>query len=86
MTINLRKSLFIAAAGAGAYYGMRAALRASRKIDLHDKVVLITGGSNGIGLVCASAFAAEGARNRNASLAPGRRGYARACCRAEGRR
>lgn len=33
-------------------------------MDLHlkDKVVLITGGSKGIGLACAHAFAAEGAR------------------------
>lgn len=33
-------------------------------MDLHltDKVVLITGGSKGIGLACARAFAAEGAR------------------------
>jgi NAD(P)-dependent dehydrogenase (short-subunit alcohol dehydrogenase family) len=32
------------------------------ELGLKDKVVLITGGSKGIGLACASAFAAEGAR------------------------
>jgi NAD(P)-dependent dehydrogenase (short-subunit alcohol dehydrogenase family) len=31
-------------------------------LELHGKVVLITGGSKGIGLACAHAFAAEGAR------------------------
>jgi NAD(P)-dependent dehydrogenase (short-subunit alcohol dehydrogenase family) len=31
-------------------------------LELNDKVVLITGGSKGIGLACALAFAAEGAR------------------------
>jgi NAD(P)-dependent dehydrogenase (short-subunit alcohol dehydrogenase family) len=31
-------------------------------LELHRKVVLITGGSKGIGLACAHAFAAEGAR------------------------
>lgn len=31
-------------------------------LDLHGKTVLITGGSKGIGLACAQAFASEGAR------------------------
>ncbi|TIW53973.1 MAG: SDR family NAD(P)-dependent oxidoreductase, partial [Mesorhizobium sp.] len=31
-------------------------------LELDDKVVLITGGSKGIGLACARAFAREGAR------------------------
>lgn len=31
-------------------------------LNLHGKVVIITGGSRGIGLACAHAFAAEGAR------------------------
>ncbi|MBV9909094.1 MAG: SDR family NAD(P)-dependent oxidoreductase, partial [Hyphomicrobiales bacterium] len=32
------------------------------ELGLENKVVLITGGSKGIGLACAQAFAAEGAR------------------------
>lgn len=32
------------------------------ELSLAGKVVLVTGGSKGIGLACASAFAAEGAR------------------------
>src|SRR3984957_10075180 len=32
------------------------------KLGLEGKVVLVTGGSKGIGLACALAFAAEGAR------------------------
>ena len=34
----------------------------SMELDLEGKVVLVTGGSKGIGLACASAFAAEGGR------------------------
>ena len=40
-------------------------------LGLKDKVVLITGGSKGIGLACASAFAAEGARVAIASRRQG---------------
>src|SRR6186713_661951 len=32
------------------------------KLDLENKVVLVTGGSKGIGLACAKLFQAEGAR------------------------
>ena len=32
------------------------------KLGLDGKIVLITGGSKGLGLACARAFAAEGAR------------------------
>jgi NAD(P)-dependent dehydrogenase (short-subunit alcohol dehydrogenase family) len=37
-------------------------LRQGRRIDFQDRVVLITGGSRGLGLVLARAFAHEGAR------------------------
>ena len=32
------------------------------ELGLHGKVVVVTGGSKGIGYACAEAFAAEGAR------------------------
>lgn len=49
------------AAGAVAYVGWRL-WRRSRELDLTRRVVLITGGSRGLGLVLAREFAAEGAR------------------------
>jgi len=48
-------------AGSAAALGMRV-LREARRIDFHDRVVLITGGSRGLGLVLGRAFAHEGAR------------------------
>jgi len=41
---------------------MKTILQQSRYWDLHEKVVLITGGSRGLGLVLAREFAAHGAR------------------------
>src|SRR5690348_2837808 len=52
----------IAAGVAGGVLAARAALRARRLYDLRGKVVLITGGSRGLGLVLARAFAYSGAR------------------------
>ncbi len=61
MKTDTRRAL-IALAGAGAFFGLRAAVRAARRIDLRGKVVLITGSSRGLGLVLAREFAARGAR------------------------
>src|SRR6478609_9205928 len=54
--------LFTAALGAGLFFGVRAAIRAARRIDLQSKVVVITGGSRGLGLVLARTFAEEGSQ------------------------
>jgi len=47
---------------AGGILAARALIRARRGYDLRDKVVLITGGSRGLGLVLAREFAARGSR------------------------
>lgn len=47
---------------AGAVLSARSLVRARRSYDLKNKVVLITGGSRGLGLVMAREFAAHGAR------------------------
>jgi short-subunit dehydrogenase len=58
-----KNALMIAAlAGAGAALAARAAVRRLREYDLRGKVVIITGGSRGLGLVLAREFASEGAR------------------------
>ncbi|HEX6965673.1 MAG TPA: SDR family oxidoreductase [Gemmatimonadaceae bacterium] len=68
MTTSLREDRsssigwLIAAGVAGGMLAARAALRARRLYDLRGKVVLITGGSRGLGLALARAFAHEGAR------------------------
>jgi NAD(P)-dependent dehydrogenase (short-subunit alcohol dehydrogenase family) len=50
------------AAGVGAFFAGRALYRWWHQYDLRDKVVLITGGSRGLGLVLARALVREGAR------------------------
>lgn len=58
-----KNALMIAVlAGAGAALAARAAVRRLREYDLRGKVVIITGGSRGLGLVMAREFASEGAR------------------------
>ncbi len=54
--------LWGAAVGAGALTALAAWNKSRRYFDLKDKVVLITGGARGLGLVLAREFAAEGAR------------------------
>jgi NAD(P)-dependent dehydrogenase (short-subunit alcohol dehydrogenase family) len=55
------RGLGLLAAGAVGYLGWRA-LRDARALELTDRVVLITGGSRGLGLVLAREFARQGAR------------------------
>jgi NAD(P)-dependent dehydrogenase (short-subunit alcohol dehydrogenase family) len=57
-----QRNLLLLAAGVGAYFGLRAVARAARAFDLCGKVVLITGGSRGLGLLLAREFARHGAR------------------------
>ncbi len=57
-----RNAVLGVAAGVGAYFGLRALVRGLRAIDLKDKVVLITGGSRGLGLVLAREFGKQGAK------------------------
>src|SRR4051812_12603363 len=51
-----------AALGAGAFFAARALVRSRRRISFAGKVVFITGGSRGLGLIMARQFAAEGAK------------------------
>jgi NAD(P)-dependent dehydrogenase (short-subunit alcohol dehydrogenase family) len=59
MKTNLRTRLSL---GAAALLLGRALVRRSRKLDLQNKVVFITGGSRGLGLVLAREFARRGSR------------------------
>ena len=62
MDTPLKRALGIAACGAGAYVAYRQFMSRSRQYDFYDRVVVITGGSRGLGLVMARQLAAEGAR------------------------
>ena len=54
--------MLLGLAGVGALVLLREVLAGTRKFDLHGKIVLITGGSRGLGLVMAREFAARGAK------------------------
>jgi NADPH:quinone reductase-like Zn-dependent oxidoreductase len=51
-----------AAIGAGAFLIANTIYRSLNRLDLRGKVVLVTGGSRGLGLVLARQLAAKGAR------------------------
>ena len=59
---RLQRTALCAAAATATGLALRAAIRYSRRISFRDRVVLITGGSRGLGLVMARQFAHEGAR------------------------
>src|SRR5690348_8626410 len=54
--------LLLAALGAGAFFAARSLLRQINAYSFRDRVVLITGGSRGLGLLIARELAREGAR------------------------
>jgi NAD(P)-dependent dehydrogenase (short-subunit alcohol dehydrogenase family) len=62
METTHKKNLWWLAAGAGALLAARAVNRKLNAYDFRNKVVLITGGARGLGLVMARQLAKEGAR------------------------
>jgi NAD(P)-dependent dehydrogenase (short-subunit alcohol dehydrogenase family) len=62
MSVITSKNIFGLAAAAAGVYVMRSLARRTLGYDFKNKVVLITGGSRGLGLVLAREFASEGAR------------------------
>ena len=62
MTRQQKFGLALGAAGAAAAIAMRTALRSRHAISFEGRVVVITGGSRGLGLVMARRLAEEGAR------------------------
>jgi NAD(P)-dependent dehydrogenase (short-subunit alcohol dehydrogenase family) len=62
MHTALRRLALVAAIGAAGSWTAKLWLRRSRRISFQNKIVLITGGSRGLGLVIARQLAAAGAR------------------------
>jgi len=62
MNRGLKKTLIWTAAGVGAVRAARAVARRLRAISLEGRVVVVTGGSRGLGLVLARELASRGAR------------------------
>lgn len=62
MENNRNRNLLLAGAGLGAFLALRALNRKKREFSFKDRVVLITGGSRGLGLVMARMLAEQGAR------------------------
>ena len=59
---RVNNKLLLAALGAGAFFAARSLLRQVNAYSFRDRVVLITGGSRGLGLLIARELAGEGAR------------------------
>ncbi|MGI8765911.1 MAG: SDR family NAD(P)-dependent oxidoreductase [Gemmatimonadaceae bacterium] len=59
---NTNRNALIGGLIAGAVLSVRSVVRSRRFYDLKNKVILVTGGSRGLGLVMAREFAARGAR------------------------
>jgi hypothetical protein len=57
MRASLTRMALAAALGAGAYAGARLAVAFSRRYDFRDRLVVITGGSRGLGLLLARQLA-----------------------------
>ena len=59
---SMEKALCAAAIGAIGYYTVQQLIRQNRWFEFADKVVLVTGGSRGLGLVIARQLVEQGAR------------------------
>lgn len=62
MDNRVRRRVLGLASAVGAWVAVRGVLRATRAMNFRDRVVLITGGSRGLGLVLARKFVAKGAK------------------------